>query len=276
MASGREHLNRLNGAINTSVGTLTFEFPAGQIAAGALLAIDLELFYVWSVAGQIATVQRAMHGSTSASHADDALIYVNPVFTDFAIFSAINDEIESLSSPANGLYSVGQIEIPVTVASTYDIGEEALKILGVQYNAVGPSGDWPYLRRWTYLPLQAIGSGNTIQLYEMPSPGRTLRVTYAAELSTLDGTLTENVTVTGLPDSAYDIPPLGAAARLLSAREARRSSLDSQPESRQAADVPPGTARSGASALLQLRKQRIVEEAARLSAIYPTVMRPAV
>lgn len=279
MASGREALNRLNGAITNVATTLTFEFAAGQIATGALLAIDLELIYVWSVAGQIATVQRGYMGSTAAAHSDDALIYVNPVVSDFAIFKELNSEITSLSSPANGLYRVKTVTATATIASTYNLAADATEILSVQYNAVGGSSDWPRLRRWDLLANQdtsVFASGYALQLYEMPMPGRTIRVTYAAAYSPL-ATLTDDaLTVAGLQVSAQDIPPLGAAARLLTAREARRSSIDAQPENRQAADVPPGTARSGAASLFALRKQRIVEEAARLTASWPTVMRPAV
>lgn len=279
MASGRESMNKLNGSLNDSTTSVTFEFAAGQIATGALLSIDLEVMYVWSVAGQVATVERGMFGSTKATHADDSLIYVNPMFTDFAIFRELNDEIASLSSQANGLYRVKTVTATVTTASTYNLAADAVEILAVQTNAYGPSGDWPRLRRWDLLANQdtsVYASGYALQLYEVPAPGRTLRVTYAAAYSPLATVADDVLAVTGLQTPAHDIPPLGAAARLLAAREARRSSLDSQPESRQAADVPPGTARSASSQMFALRKQRIVEEAARLANQWPTVMRPAV
>jgi hypothetical protein len=82
--------------------------------------------------------------------------------------------------------------------------------------------------------------------------------------------------VTGLMASAADIPAIGVAARLLSSREARRSQVDSQPENRRAADVPPGTARSAASGLFALRDRRLREESAKLKNLYPQFMRPAV
>lgn len=279
MASGREHLNRLNGSITNVAGTLTFEFPAGQIATGALLAVDLEVMYVWSVTGFVATVQRGMFGSTAAAHSDDALIFVNPLFTDYAIFKSLGEELTSLSSPLNGLYQIKTVTATTTTASTYNLAADAVEILSVQYNDYGSSGDWPRLRRWDMLLNQSTAvyaSGRALQLYEAPAPGRTLRITYGAEFSALTSTSVDVATDTGLPTSAHDIPPIGAAGRLLAAREARRSSLDSQPESRQAQEVPPGTARSASAQLFALRKQRIVEEAARLSAQWPTVMRPAV
>lgn len=279
MSSGREHLNRLNGNITNVAGTLTFEFPAGQIAAGALIAIDLEVMYVWSVTGSVATVQRGMFGSAAAAHSDDALIFVNPLFTDYSIFKSLGEEFVGLSSPLNGLYRVKTVTATATSASTYNLASDVVEILSVQYNEYGSSLDWPRLRRWDLLLNQdtaVFASGRALQLYAAPAAGRTLRITYAAEFSALTSTSVDVATDTGLPAGAHDIPPIGAAGRLLAAREARRSSLDSQPESRQAQEVPPGTARSASAQLFALRKQRIVEEAARLSAQWPTVMRPAV
>lgn len=277
MSSGREALNRLDGTLSSSAGTLTFEFPAGQIAAGALLAIDLELLHVWSVAGQVATVERGLLGSTPAAHADNAVITVNPVVSDYRIFAELNNELASISGPTL-LYRVKNLTIDVTAAYSYDLAADALRVLAVQYNDWGASFDWPLLRRWDFLPDQdtaLFASGAALRLFEAPPPGRTMRITYAAALGAL-AALTDVVeTTTGIPPSAVDIPPLGAAARILAGREARRSSLDSQPESRQAADVPPGTARSAATQLFALRDRRLKEEAAKLSHRWPTMIRRA-
>lgn len=279
MASGREQLNRLTTTMNASVASVVFDFAAGQIANGALIAIDLEVMYVWSVTSQTATVQRGMFGSIAAAHTSGALIYVNPMFTDFAVYRSLVDEMATLSSPANGLYQVKTVSTTATVASTYNLAADAVEILSVETNAYGPSLDWPRIRRWDLLFNQdtsVFASGVAVQLYQMPDPGRTLRIVYGAAYGALPAASTDVTTDTGLQTSAHDIPPIGAAARLLADREARRSSVDTQPEARQATEVPPGTANAGASALFALRKRRIVEEAARLSSQYPTVMRPAV
>jgi hypothetical protein len=279
LASGRQELNRLTGSITNSAATLTFDFPAGSIATGALIAIDLELAYVWSVAGQVATVQRGMHGSTGAAHTAGALITVNPLVSDFWIFTAVNDELSSLSSAAINIYRTKTITRTATVASSYDLATDVMSVLAVQWNDYGASQDWPRIRRWDVLPNQdttVFPSGVALQLYAPPPVGRTLRITYAAAFSPL-ATLTDDVqAVSGLPASCNDIPAIGAAARLLTAREARRSALDAQPDPRQAADVPPGAARSAAAQLFALRDRRIKEESARFSSSWPSMMRPAV
>lgn len=279
LASGRQEMNRLTTTMNTSVTSVVFDFAAGSIAAGALIAIDLELILVWSVTSQTATVQRAMHGSVAAAHTAGAVITVNPIVSDFWVFAEINNELASLSSPATGLYRVKTVTATATVASSYNLAADVIDVLTVQWNDYGPSLDWPRLRRWDVLTNQdtsVFASGTALQLYTAPPPGRTLRITYSAPFGAL-ATLADDVqTTTGLPASANDIPAIGAAARLLTAREARRSVLDAQPESRQAQDVPPGTARSAAAQLFALRDRRVKEESARLSSQYPSVMRPAV
>lgn len=279
MASGRDELNRLTTTVNSSATAIVFDFAAGSIATGAIIAIDLELAYVWSVTGSTATVQRGANGSAAAAHTAGAIIMVNPIVSDFWIFKAMNDELASLSSPATGLYRIKTVTKTMTVASSYDVAADVIDILNVQWNDYGPSLDWPRLRRWDLLSNQdtsVFASGTALQLYSQPAPGRTLRITYSAQFSPL-ATVTDDVqSVTGLPATANDIPAIGAAARLLTAREARRSSVDAQPESRQAQDVPPGTSRSAAAQLFALRDRRIKEESARLTATYPTVMRPAV
>ncbi len=277
MATSREQMNRLNGSITNSANPITIEFAAGPIAAGALLAIDLELMYVWSIAGSAVTVQRGYGGSTPAAHSNGALIYVNPTVADFHVFSALNDELASITGP---LYRIKTVSTTATVASSYNLAADVDRVLAVQTNSFDTaSADWPNLRRWDVLQNQDAGifaSGVGLRLYEVPAPGRTIRVTYAAALGSL-ATLTDDVqTVTGLPATANDIPPLGAAARLLAAREARRSSIDAQPESRSGQDVPPGAPRSGSAYLLTLRDRRLKEEAGKLSREYPTMMRPAV
>lgn len=279
LASGREQLNRLTTGIDETDDTVTVDFDLGQIATGAIIALDLELMYVWSIAGSDVTVQRGVQGSTPAAHAAGALITVNPLVPDFTVFVELNNELRALSSPANGLFRVETKVITATVASSYDLADDVRRVLGVWWNDYGPTNDWPRVQSWDLLAdqdLSVFPSGTAIRLYDVPDPGRTIRVAYAAPLDTLSELDDDVEATTGLADSAVDIPPMGAAARLLSAREARRSSIDAKPESRQAADVPAGAARSASAQLFALRDRRIREESARFAAAWPNYTRRAV
>lgn len=274
-SSGRPEYNRLTAAETSTDTTVALDFALGSVSPGAVLGVDLEELYVWSVSAPNATVARGWNGSTAASHALGAIVEVNPLFSNWRIFNELNAELNSLSPQ---LYQVKTVTVAATISSSYNVAADAVDILSVQYNDyVGD--DWPHLSRWAFLSGQdtaVFASGKALRLYEMPAPGRTIRIVYAAPLGTLS-TLTDTVeTTTGIPSTAVDIPAIGAAARLLSARESRRSQLDAQPEPRQAQDVPPGTARSAAAQLFALRDRRIKEETAKLSRLYPSRIRRAV
>ena len=107
----RPELNRLNGALTDDATTATLEFDMGSIQTGAVLAVDLELIYVWSISGQVATVQRGYLGTTPAVHDDDSLVYVNPRWSAFTILRAINAELDSYSSPKWGLYRMRTADV---------------------------------------------------------------------------------------------------------------------------------------------------------------------
>lgn len=279
-ALSRDEVNQLNGSITNSATSLTVEFTAGGIQRGALLAIDLEVIHVWSVASLTATVKRGMMGSTAASHADDALVYVNPRFTDWQILQALNDELAALSSPENALFRVRTVDLTAAAARDgYDLTSvtDMIDILEVRWKGY-TTGSWPMLTSWTVardMATTEFASGMALLLYDTPGPGRAVRVRYSAPYALLTTAAQDVLTQTGLHTQAHDIPPLGAAARLLAGREARRASYDAQPESRQAADVPPGTNRQAAGGLLALRDMRIREESARLHALYPRIHRRA-
>lgn len=274
-SSGRPEYNRLTAAETASDTIFALDFALGSVSPGAVLGVDLEEVYVWSVATPSATVQRGWNGSTAAAHSLGAIVEVNPLFSAWRIFNEINAELNSLSPQ---IYQVKTVSITASTNTSYNLATDVIDILTVQYNDY-TGADWPALTRWALLVNQdtaVFASGRVLRLYEAPAPGRTIRVTYAAPLSPL-ATLADTVeTTTGIPTSAIDIPAIGAAARLLSSREARRSQLDAQPEPRQAADVPPGTARSAAAQLFALRDRRIKEESAKLSRLYPSRIRRAV
>lgn len=274
-SSGRPEYNRLTNSETNSDVSIQFDFALGSISPGAVLGVDLEEMYVWSVAAPSATVQRGWNGSTAATHNAGAIVEVNPLFSSWRIFSEVNAELNSLSPQ---IYQIKTVSVTVTSNTSYNLAADVIDVLAVQYNDYS-GADWPQLGRWALLTNQdtsVFASGRALRLFEAPAPGRTLRVTYAAPLSTL-ATLTDTVeTVSGIPASAVDIPAIGAAARLLSSREARRSQVDAQPEPRQAAEVPPGAARGAAAQLFALRDRRIREEAGKLSRLYPSRIRRAV
>jgi hypothetical protein len=279
-SGARDELNKLTSDPGTGI-TLAFDYALGSIATGAVLAIELELLYVWSVTGSQATVQRGFLGTTPVAHGAGTLVYVNPKWSDFAIFRALSEEIASYSSPVHGLFRVRTVDLTFSSAiAGYDLTgvTDFLSVYDVRWKGY-VTGDWPRITSWDIsrnMATAEFASGSALLLYDGAGPGRTIHVVYKAKFAALSSTLASDVeTATGLHAEAHDIPPLGAAARLVAPREVKRSITDSQPESRAAVDVPPGTSRGAAQILLGLRNQRLQEESVRLHQAYPTLRRTA-
>lgn len=275
-ASSREQVNRLTSTINSSVTSLAIDFPAGGIVAGAVLSIDTELMYVWAVSGSNVTVQRGYLGSTAASHTTQAMIFVNPRYSPFAIFQAINYELQDFSSPSVGLYAVGTYD---TTASNSVLSLDVnlpgfISVIDVQYRESTSTLFWRRVDNYRILTqalstdfphAQAIQFPDSIQVNAAP-----IRIRYKKTFTALSATTDDVNAVSGLPTTCNDIIPMGAAVRLTMPRAIKRGFDDAQGESRRAGEVPPNSEIDAAQGLYALRNRRIAAEVARLNALYPT------
>jgi hypothetical protein len=275
-SGNREEMNKLAADITASATSLATTYPLGGITAGAVLEIGTELIYVWAVdtTAVTATIKRAHLGSTAAAHTAGDAIKVNPKFPDFSIFDALNDEILDMSSPQNGLYQIAAISITYNPTYRgYDLTgvTDLLDVYEVRYESIGPERYWPLIDNWDVsrsMAASEFASGTVLLLSQGADPGMALRVRYKAPFTTLASS-SANLTTTGLATTMYDIPPLGAAARLVAPREVKQGFSEHQGEPRRAQEVPPGTNLRSAQALLGLRDRRISAERARLHQLYP-------
>ena len=272
-----ENRNKLSVAYTKGGTTLTFSYPPDGIRPGARLSIGTNTFYVWTVSGQQATVSAAEDGSTDQDAPIGSLVRVSPRFTDDEIVKALAADLNDLSSPANGLFGIGTVDLTYNaILNGYDLGPTAsdlISIYEVKYLTPGPQMDNPRIHTTGWrLNSNAISSqfpsGTSIQLFEPAYPGYNVRVVYRSNF-TMPTTLYANVSATGLLPSAYDIPPLGASIRLMAGREIKRDFTESQGDTRRAGEVPAGAVAASSRNLQILRQQRITSEAAKLEAIYP-------
>lgn len=82
--------------------------------------------------------------------------------------------------------------------------------------------------------------------------------------------LTDDVqSVAGLQSYANDLPPLGAAIRLMAGREIKRNFTESQYDPKRQQDVPPGAVLRSYQGLAGLRQSRIRAVAMQLAVQYP-------
>ena len=278
MTSQREPVNQLGATITDSDTTVTFA-NAVSFHDGVRLSIGLEDIYVVDVAtaGTSATVIRGVDGSTAAAHTAPATVHINPVWTNWQIAQAVNDELHSLSAPTTGLFRIRTVDFDYQPAvAGYNLTglQGYIDVWRVRYDTPGPTNDWPVIPRSMWRVDRAadttdFADGTALILAAGGFPGQKVRVSYKSSYTTL-ATLDDNVeTVSGLHAEAHDILSLGAALRLMSTYEAQRAYTTTQADTRYATEVPPRTASAALIPLIEARQERIVEEQARLARSYP-------
>ena len=141
--------SRLDGAINNSVTSLTYEaglFSVEEenlLGSGALIEIGQEIMLVTAAntSTRTLTISRGYAGTTAAAHSDKDNIFVNPTFPRKTVFDAVGDNIVRLYP---SLYNVTTTN--VTSASTYvEVPASTVEILtsyvqnatGNQYTSAG-------------------------------------------------------------------------------------------------------------------------------------------
>src|SRR5487761_1891752 len=298
MAAQREISVQTSAAISSSATSFAPTGPQKtSIFPGCRLAIEMEVMYCPAWDGTTATVIRGWEGSSKSAHATGIICYVNPKYTRFDIGVAINDDLRSLSSPTNGLFRVNTT--PITYSSVYqgyDLGalpSNYIKILGVAYREADPARRFPLITNFDERQFgsqntdAAFPSGQALIIYEEAYPGLPMYVTYAAPFLKLVNPsdslfLTPSVNDEAPPNIAYtaavlpnlsptmvDIPELGAEIYLTQVREIARNFVESQPDHRNAQDVPAQAIASSVNPLIMRRDRRISEEADRLFLKYP-------
>lgn len=281
----REELNLVQtgfaSAASPSTFTVAFTNALNGIQNGARLEVDVEILRVLTSNATALTALciGGQDGSAVASHSAGALVTVNPKFPAFRILRALQQVFRSIGSPGAGLYQYATTDFTITqplIGYDFPTTLPLLNVHRVYYRLVGQTArkDWqavPNARWKRNLPTGDFPSGQAIFIPEAYLPaGTPIRVIYRAPLGELGSNLAADVgTATGLLESAFDIPPLGAAMQLVAPREIKRNFTEAQPEPRRAAEVPPTAVGQSISALRQLFLMRMSQEATKLSAMYP-------
>jgi len=283
LSGRREERNRLTNDISAGAGSFDFDFAAGGIQPGARVAIDMEIFHVYSVAGSTATVEPADEGSIAADHAAGALIRVNSRASDFDIKNAVNDTLRDLSSPGAGLFRVASVDLTLdSNLDSYDLTDatNVYDILGVWYPIDTTTQQWErvankYWRLIRDADVAAFASGFGLQFFSgfSAADGTAIRVTYKTRYALLEDYADNVEAVAGLHCDGHDLLWIGAGIRLADTREIDRNQMAAQGNPRRAAEVPAGANTNSVAGLQRRWTQRIRDEAARLSRQYPVIYR---
>jgi len=284
MSGHQEQLNRLASGYTAGSGTMSFDFDIAGIRQGTVISVGTSTFYVWEVSTTLktATVQASWDGTTDQDWPTGTIVRVAPRFTDNQILRAINEEINDLSSPSNGLFQIGTTELTYDSALIgYDLSLAPNMISPIELRVENPGS----FKEWTRIPShkyrivkgaptgeEGFESGMALFLYDMwaGATGDRLHLTYRKGFNQLANSFSTKIG-TGIPSSAWDIPPIGAAISLMAGREIKRSFVESQGDARRATEVSAGASTSSVNALRLLRQQRITAEAQRLDGFYPII-----
>jgi hypothetical protein len=288
MSSMREETDELGtavGATDTSLALASGQ-TLGSINPGGILQVDYELMLVNGAPATTAVpVQRGYLGSTATSHKAGSVLTVNPRFPAVDIVKAINEDIDDLSAPTNGLYQAQEVTLtynPVIVGYDFtDVNSGVpvdatgfIDLLEVRVHDYGPAQRWPSIplsrcRVQKQADMSVFPSGMALEFTGGGYAGRPIRVQYMAAFTTpLVNPSDDVLGVTGLHTQAHDIPTLGATYRLMQFREIPRSFMEAQPQARKAQEVPVGSSLTAMKGVMQHRLDRIAAERTRLNRMY--------
>ena len=273
-----EERNKLAATVDSDDTSFVMSYDLAGLRAGTVFEIDSELVYIWeAVSGsKTLTVERGYMGTTAASHTVGAVVTLNPRFPKAQMLEALNQDIDDLSSPLNGLFRVVSTSIDYNgsdrqtdltgATSVIDLIDVRLRYLDSDYPVIRAT------RLQRDLPTADFPSGFAIVFDESVMAG-SLRVRYKAPFSRVSALTDSLQSVANVSTTMEDILELGVMSRVLSVREVKRNFIESQGDTRRSDEVGSGAMRDSFSNILRLRRDRIIAEAAKLARQYPLTIR---
>lgn len=273
-----EERNKLASTINDSVTSLTTTYEIGGLRTGTVLEIDSELMYIWEVSSGTKTlvVERGYMGTTAASHSSGETITLNPRFPRQTMLDMLNQDIDDLHSPANGLFSV------VTSTFQYNGSDRQVNLSGatdvidlIDVRVKYTSDDFPFIRGVRLqrnLPTADFPSGYAL-VFDDDCVAGDLVVRYKSPFVRAASLSSDIQSVCKVPVSMEDILEMGVIARIMGPREIKRNFTEAQGDTRRAEEVPYGAIMGSISNVLRMRRDRILAEKAKLTRQYPLMTR---
>jgi len=269
----------------TSTTTTTLSVSSTSDIGKGIIEIGEELMWVDNfdrVANTLTVAPwgRGYLGTTASTAAINSKVTISPTFPKYVIKRAINDTIRAMGSQ---IFGVKQLTFTYNAAiTTYELLDGASNvsaegILAMHWQEVGPSKEWIPVKRWSFEPYadittwggSAANPAQTVSVYDPITPGRTVKVLYRAEPSTLTNDSDVFTTVTGLSLSCKEVVILGTIYRLLTFLDPARAAQVSP----QADEIDSKRPYNGSGLILRqilaLYTQRLNEEVAKQQEQYP-------
>ena len=254
---------------------LSFVVNDGTVLTRGLVEIDDELIWVDSFdrttnTATIPSYGRGFRDTVAVTHSAGSRVTIAPSFPRSVIRRNINLAIDGVYPDLFGTYyTTFKFQAAVT---TYPLPQEAIDILGISWQTIGPSKEWLPIRHYRIdrmaNPL-TWNTGKSVSIREGIIPGRTVMITYTKKPTTLQYDADDFANITGLPDSAREVIVLGAAYRSAMYLDLGRLPAISAEGDALRANDPIGSSGNIGRMIQQMYQQRLMIEVRRLQEQYP-------
>lgn len=236
------------------------------MAGRGLYEVDEELVFATqgdALSGTltIAPFGRGQQGTTAVAHSAGARITRAPRLPRSRVKLALNQAIRALYPD---LFAV-KMDESNSVSLTqwgYPLPADVEDVLDVQYLAP-PWGNWIGVRRWRLDPKAdptSFATGYSLAIGDSIWMGSKLKVVYKARPGALVNDSDVFATVTGIQDSAADLPVIAACEKLIAADELLRTQTRSVEQSQRSTISPPGAAANASRLMHQQYTERLAVE----------------
>ena len=270
--SRQDQATYLTAAIDST--QLTLQVQDGTVLTRGLLELDDELIWVDSFnrttnTATIAPYGRGFRNTEPSAHTSGSRVTVSPSFPRSVIRKNLNQAIDAIYPDLFGVYYTTFTF--QAARTTYALPQEAIDILGLSWQTIGPSLEWLPIRHYRVDRMANPvywNTGKTISISDGIIPGRTVQATYTKKPTQLQYD-SDDFTMTGLPDSAREVIMLGAAYRTAAYLDMGRvPAATAEADSMQQQD-PIGSAANISRYFYQLYQQRLQIEVRRQQEMYP-------
>lgn len=263
-------------------GDLVLSVGSTDNIGKGIIEIDSEMMWVDAYDRQANTITiapfgRGYNSSVAASHSANTKVIITPTYPRVAVAQALNDTLNAVYPK---VFATGSKDLTFLASrTTYQIPSEAIQILSMAWQTVGPTKEWLPVRQWRWDPIAAQGAwtpdstdtanARTVSLYDNILPGRTVHCVYAKLPDPMTSESDNFEAVTGLPSSMRDVVILGAAYRLAAFIDPARISITSAAADEYDTKRPYGAASSVAKQLQAFFMQRLEEESLKQKLQFP-------